>query len=174
MVYIFVYSLPPHSPVLVSWNKLLLYSGSKISFFQGDYIWIEPVSGREFDVAIGARVVSAEGKRILIKDDDGKVKYYLFTYILLILNTSSTLYIITTSPRVSPIHLLTQLLPLFSAIYLLFILFTWLVMMYLIKINNEKKKFSTRLWKKKVYSLNYKVLWICSIKCHHQQPSVTS
>lgn len=38
----------------------------------GDYIWIEPISGREFDVAIGARVISAEGKRILIKDDDGK------------------------------------------------------------------------------------------------------
>uniref|UniRef100_A0A0A9Z3B2 Myosin-VIIa n=2 Tax=Lygus hesperus TaxID=30085 RepID=A0A0A9Z3B2_LYGHE len=39
---------------------------------RGDYIWIEPISGREFDVAIGARVISAEGKRILIKDDDGK------------------------------------------------------------------------------------------------------
>ncbi|CAH1395799.1 unnamed protein product [Nezara viridula] len=39
---------------------------------KGDYIWIEPISGREFDVAIGARVISAEGKRILIKDDDGK------------------------------------------------------------------------------------------------------
>jgi hypothetical protein len=40
---------------------------------QGDYIWIEPVSGREFDVAIGARVISAEGRRIQVKDDDGKV-----------------------------------------------------------------------------------------------------
>ncbi|KAG8260889.1 Unconventional myosin-VIIa [Homalodisca vitripennis] len=40
---------------------------------EGDYIWIEPVSGREFDVAIGARVVSAEGRRIQVKDDDGKV-----------------------------------------------------------------------------------------------------
>ncbi|XP_046676172.1 myosin-VIIa isoform X1 [Homalodisca vitripennis] len=39
---------------------------------RGDYIWIEPVSGREFDVAIGARVVSAEGRRIQVKDDDGK------------------------------------------------------------------------------------------------------
>jgi len=42
-------------------------------WFQGDYIWIEPVSGHEFDVAIGARVVSAEGRRIQVKDDDGKV-----------------------------------------------------------------------------------------------------
>lgn len=41
--------------------------------FQGDYIWIEPITGREFDVAIGARVVSTEGKRILVKDDDGRV-----------------------------------------------------------------------------------------------------
>lgn len=39
--------------------------------FQGDYIWIEPASGREFDVAIGARVISAEGRRIQVRDDDG-------------------------------------------------------------------------------------------------------
>lgn len=38
---------------------------------RGDYIWIEPASGREFDVAIGARVVSAEGRRIQVRDDDG-------------------------------------------------------------------------------------------------------
>lgn len=40
---------------------------------QGDYIWIEPITGREFDVAIGARVISTEGKRILVKDDDERV-----------------------------------------------------------------------------------------------------
>lgn len=39
---------------------------------RGDYIWIEPISGREFDVAIGARVSSTEGKRILVKDDDDR------------------------------------------------------------------------------------------------------
>ena len=33
---------------------------------QGDHIWIEPVSKREFDVAIGARVVSAEGRKIQV------------------------------------------------------------------------------------------------------------
>ncbi|GLG95789.1 uncharacterized protein GBIM_02686 [Gryllus bimaculatus] len=42
---------------------------------RGDYIWIEPVSGREFDVAIGARVISAEGRRIQVKDDDGKEQW---------------------------------------------------------------------------------------------------
>ena len=39
---------------------------------QGDYIWIEPISRREFDVAIGARVVAAEGRRIQVVDDDGE------------------------------------------------------------------------------------------------------
>lgn len=42
---------------------------------RGDYIWIEPVSGHEFDVAIGARVISAEGRRIQVKDDDGKEQW---------------------------------------------------------------------------------------------------
>jgi hypothetical protein len=46
---------------------------TEIFIFQGDYIWIEPISGREFDVAIGARVISAEGRRIQVKDDDNKV-----------------------------------------------------------------------------------------------------
>ncbi|KAF0295010.1 Myosin-VIIa [Amphibalanus amphitrite] len=39
---------------------------------KGDYIWIEPAARREFDVAIGARVVSAEGRRIQVVDDDEK------------------------------------------------------------------------------------------------------
>ncbi|XP_049856810.1 myosin-VIIa [Schistocerca gregaria] len=42
---------------------------------RGDYIWIEPVSTNEFDVAIGARVISAEGRRIQVKDDDGKEQW---------------------------------------------------------------------------------------------------
>lgn len=45
------------------------------SQFQGDYIWIEPVSGREFDVAIGARVLAAEGRRIRVRDDDGQEQW---------------------------------------------------------------------------------------------------
>jgi myosin-7 len=51
---------------------------------QGDYVWIEPVSGRDFDVAIGAKVVSAEGRKIQVKDDDGRVS--TFTLCLLSLN----------------------------------------------------------------------------------------
>ncbi|CAL4075619.1 unnamed protein product, partial [Meganyctiphanes norvegica] len=42
---------------------------------QGDYIWIEPVSRREFDVAIGARVVSAEDGRIQVSDDDSNEQW---------------------------------------------------------------------------------------------------
>ncbi|XP_063617369.1 myosin-VIIa isoform X1 [Cydia splendana] len=43
--------------------------------FEGDYIWIEPVSSREFDVAIGARVLAAEGRRIRVRDDDGQEQW---------------------------------------------------------------------------------------------------
>ena len=39
---------------------------------QGDFIWIEPQTKKEFDVAIGAQVISAEGRRIQIRDDDGQ------------------------------------------------------------------------------------------------------
>lgn len=57
---------------LLGENVLISY----VKKFQGDYIWIEPISGREFDVAIGARVISAEGKRIQVKDDDGRVSLF--------------------------------------------------------------------------------------------------
>ena len=39
---------------------------SKVCALQGDYIWVEPISRREFDVAIGARVISAEGRKIQV------------------------------------------------------------------------------------------------------------
>lgn len=42
---------------------------------RGDYIWIEPVTGQEFDVAIGARVTNADGRHIQIKDDDGNEQW---------------------------------------------------------------------------------------------------
>lgn len=44
-------------------------------FLQGDYIWIEPESSNEFDVPIGARVISTEGRRIRIRDDDGNEEW---------------------------------------------------------------------------------------------------
>ena len=48
-------------------------AANSIALFQGDYIWIEPVSRREFDVAIGARVVTAEGRRIQV----GAIHFFL-------------------------------------------------------------------------------------------------
>ena len=41
----------------------------------GDYIWIKPASKREFDVAIGGRVVSSDGKKIKVIDDDGEEQW---------------------------------------------------------------------------------------------------
>ncbi len=38
----------------------------EIYFIKGDHIWIEPVSSREFDVPIGARVITAEGRSIQV------------------------------------------------------------------------------------------------------------
>lgn len=57
------------------YNKIKLVLTGLRCKFQGDYIWIEPVSGREFDVAIGARVLAAEGRRIRVRDDDGQEQW---------------------------------------------------------------------------------------------------
>ena len=40
---------------------------------KGDYIWVEPQTKKEFDVAIGARVKSVDGRKIVVVDDDTKV-----------------------------------------------------------------------------------------------------
>ena len=43
---------------------------------QGEHIWIEPVSKREFDVALGARVIAKlEGKKVQVVDDDGQEQW---------------------------------------------------------------------------------------------------
>lgn len=42
---------------------------------RGDYIWIEPTTKKEFDVAIGGRVIAAEGRRIQVVDDDDKEQW---------------------------------------------------------------------------------------------------
>lgn len=46
-----------------------------VLLLKGDYIWIEPQTKREFDVAIGARVIAAEGRKIQVVDDDTKVGF---------------------------------------------------------------------------------------------------
>lgn len=39
---------------------------------KGDFIWLEQDSNRQFDVAIGARVVSSDGRQIKVHTDEGK------------------------------------------------------------------------------------------------------
>lgn len=68
MVIVTRVSPPPLSIPTISdhlWPSLIIS--------KGDYIWIEPQTKREFDVAIGARVIAAEGRRIQVVDDDTKV-----------------------------------------------------------------------------------------------------
>ena len=43
-------------------------------FFQGDHVWLEPKTRDEFSVAIGARVKFTESGKVLVVDDDGKVR----------------------------------------------------------------------------------------------------
>lgn len=68
-----VYKIAFHDCALALLNVQCFHSflPSLAFFARSDHIWIEPVTGNEFDVAIGARVVSAEGRRIQVKDDDG-------------------------------------------------------------------------------------------------------
>ena len=39
---------------------------------KGDYIWLEQDSNRQFDVAIGARVLASDGRQIKVNTDEGK------------------------------------------------------------------------------------------------------
>lgn len=60
-----------HETIVIGQLKIHKYSYC----FQGDYIWIEPSTGKEFDVAIGARVITAEGRRIQVRDDDSQEQW---------------------------------------------------------------------------------------------------
>lgn len=41
--------------------------------FQGDYVWLDPKSGREFEVPIGAVVKLCDSGQIQVTDDEGNV-----------------------------------------------------------------------------------------------------
>jgi hypothetical protein len=41
---------------------------------KGDFVWLEPKLGNEFDVAIGAKVNNSNSNQILVVDDEGKVR----------------------------------------------------------------------------------------------------
>ena len=55
---------------------------------QGDYVWIDPETNGEFDVAIGGHVKTVDGDNVCLVDDDNKVdleylKKFDFTIYLL-------------------------------------------------------------------------------------------
>ena len=56
-------------------SPVILRTSLTLYIIQGDYIWIEPVSRREFDVAIGARVVTAEGRRIQVNKEEHGLEF---------------------------------------------------------------------------------------------------
>jgi hypothetical protein len=53
---------------------------------KGDFVWLEPKLGNEFDVAIGAKVNNSNSNQILVVDDEGKVriifkdKYFFYKF----------------------------------------------------------------------------------------------
>lgn len=50
---------------------------SKGSFFllQGDYVWLDLKTGREFDVPVGAVVKLCDSGQIQVADDEGRVSW---------------------------------------------------------------------------------------------------
>jgi hypothetical protein len=42
-------------------------------FFQGGYVWLKANNKDEFDVPVGVKILSTQGKNIKIKDDNGEV-----------------------------------------------------------------------------------------------------
>ncbi|XP_050309593.1 myosin-VIIa-like [Anthonomus grandis grandis] len=48
---------------------------AKPGFVVGDYVWVKPITNGEFDVPIGAKIISIEPKRVKILDDDENQEY---------------------------------------------------------------------------------------------------
>jgi hypothetical protein len=42
-------------------------------FIQGGYVWLKANNKDEFDVPVGVKILSTQGKNIKIKDDNGEV-----------------------------------------------------------------------------------------------------
>lgn len=43
--------------------------------FQGDYVWLDHKTGREFDVPVGAVVKLCDSGQIQVLDDEGQVNH---------------------------------------------------------------------------------------------------
>jgi len=46
-----------------------------VLLFQGDYVWLDLKTGREFEVPIGAVVKLCDSGQIQVLDDEGNVRY---------------------------------------------------------------------------------------------------
>lgn len=59
-------------------------------FFQGDYVWLDLKSGREFEVPIGAVVKLCDSGQLQVTDDEGNVSvripecFFTFSFIYLV------------------------------------------------------------------------------------------
>ena len=46
-----------------------------MSCFKGDFIWIEPLNKGQYGTPVGARVISSEGGKVLVVDDQGNEQW---------------------------------------------------------------------------------------------------
>lgn len=79
-----------HSLVVVSCILLLfLINGVNKLWFQGEYIWVQPTTNGPFDIPTGGKILTADKKRIRIKDDSGNELYISHQQILKPMHTTS-------------------------------------------------------------------------------------
>lgn len=50
-------------------------------FFQGDYVWLDLKTGREFEVPIGAVVKLCDSGQIQVTDDEGNVSVRILHFL---------------------------------------------------------------------------------------------
>lgn len=56
---------------------MLLHGFSLLLADQGDYVWLDLKTGREFEVPIGAVVKLCDSGQIQVVDDEGNVSTYI-------------------------------------------------------------------------------------------------
>lgn len=59
-----------------------------LTFFQGDYVWLDLKTGREFEVPIGAVVKLCDSGQIQVVDDEGNVSTYIQIKLVFLKNMS--------------------------------------------------------------------------------------
>jgi hypothetical protein len=49
------------------------YLVSNCLFFQGGHVWLKASGSDEFDVPVGVKILSTQGKNVKVQDDSGEV-----------------------------------------------------------------------------------------------------